>query len=45
MAWVAADLALRDEVSRAAEEAEAAFGAPDILVNCAGVNIRPPLAR
>jgi NAD(P)-dependent dehydrogenase (short-subunit alcohol dehydrogenase family) len=42
-AWVAADLALRGEVSRAAEEAAAAFGAPDILVNCAGVNIRPPL--
>ena len=43
MAWVSADLASRDEVSRAAEEAAAAFGAPDILVNCAGVNIRPPL--
>jgi gluconate 5-dehydrogenase len=42
-AWVSADLALRGEVSRAAEEAAAAFGAPDILVNCAGVNIRPPL--
>jgi NAD(P)-dependent dehydrogenase (short-subunit alcohol dehydrogenase family) len=43
VAWVAADLALRGEVSRTAEEAAAAFGAPDILVNCAGVNIRPPL--
>ena len=43
VAWVSADLASRDEVSRAAEEAAAAFGAPDILVNCAGVNIRPPL--
>jgi NAD(P)-dependent dehydrogenase (short-subunit alcohol dehydrogenase family) len=42
-AWVSADLAVRSEVSRAASEAEAAFGAPDILVNCAGVNIRPPL--
>jgi NAD(P)-dependent dehydrogenase (short-subunit alcohol dehydrogenase family) len=43
VAWVSADLASRDGVSRAAEEAAAAFGAPDILVNCAGVNIRPPL--
>ena len=42
-AWVSADLADRAEVSRAAEEAAAAFGAPDILVNCAGVNLRPPL--
>jgi NAD(P)-dependent dehydrogenase (short-subunit alcohol dehydrogenase family) len=43
VAWVAADLALRDEVSRAAEEAAGVFGRPDILVNCAGVNLRPPL--
>jgi len=42
--WVAADLALRDEVARAADEAAAQFGPPDILVNCAGVNLRPPLA-
>jgi gluconate 5-dehydrogenase len=41
--WVSADLADRAEVARAADEAEAAFGAPDILVNCAGVNVRPPL--
>jgi NAD(P)-dependent dehydrogenase (short-subunit alcohol dehydrogenase family) len=44
VAWVAADLADRAEVVRAAAEAEAAFGPVDILVNCAGVNIRPPLA-
>ena len=44
VAWVSADLALRDEVARAATEAEAAFGPPDILVNCAGINLRPPLA-
>jgi NAD(P)-dependent dehydrogenase (short-subunit alcohol dehydrogenase family) len=43
VAWVVADLALRASVDRAADEAAAAFGAPDILVNCAGVNIRPPL--
>jgi NAD(P)-dependent dehydrogenase (short-subunit alcohol dehydrogenase family) len=42
-AWVSADLADRADVARAADEAEAAFGAPDILVNCAGVNVRPPL--
>ena len=42
-AWVSADLADRAEVARAADEAEAAFGAPDILVNGAGVNVRPPL--
>jgi NAD(P)-dependent dehydrogenase (short-subunit alcohol dehydrogenase family) len=42
-AWVSADLAVRSEVSRAAEEAEKAFGPPDILVNCAGINLRPPL--
>jgi NAD(P)-dependent dehydrogenase (short-subunit alcohol dehydrogenase family) len=44
VAWVAADLAGRDEVARAGEEASAVFGEPDILVNCAGVNIRPPLS-
>ena len=43
VAWVAADLAVRDEVARAGAEAEAAFGPVDILVNCAGINIRPPL--
>ena len=42
-AWVSADLASRAEADRAAEEAAAAFGSPDILVNCAGVNLRPPL--
>jgi NAD(P)-dependent dehydrogenase (short-subunit alcohol dehydrogenase family) len=40
--WVAADLASRAGVERAGDEAEKAFGPPDILVNCAGVNIRPP---
>jgi NAD(P)-dependent dehydrogenase (short-subunit alcohol dehydrogenase family) len=42
-AWVSADLADRAEVRRAASAAAAAFGEPDILVNCAGVNLRPPL--
>lgn len=40
---VSADLADRAEVARAADETAAAFGPPDILVNCAGVNLRPPL--
>src|SRR5450755_4201585 len=32
-------------VDRAAQEAAAAFGPPDVLVNCAAVNLRPPLAE
>jgi NAD(P)-dependent dehydrogenase (short-subunit alcohol dehydrogenase family) len=43
VAWVSADLGDRGEVSRAGAEAEEAYGAPDILVNCAGINLRPPL--
>jgi NAD(P)-dependent dehydrogenase (short-subunit alcohol dehydrogenase family) len=43
-AWVSADLADRLAVERAADEAAAAFGPSDILVNCAGINLRPPLA-
>jgi NAD(P)-dependent dehydrogenase (short-subunit alcohol dehydrogenase family) len=42
-AWVSADLASRAEVDRVADAAAAVFGPPDILVNCAGVNLRPPL--
>ena len=42
-AAVSADLGDRAEVARAGDAAEAAFGAPDILVNCAGLNLRPPL--
>jgi NAD(P)-dependent dehydrogenase (short-subunit alcohol dehydrogenase family) len=44
-AWASADLGDRVELERAAGAAAAAFGAPDILVNCAGVNLRPPLAE
>jgi NAD(P)-dependent dehydrogenase (short-subunit alcohol dehydrogenase family) len=43
-AWVSADLADRDAVAAGADSA-AAFGEPDILVNCAGINLRPPLAE
>jgi NAD(P)-dependent dehydrogenase (short-subunit alcohol dehydrogenase family) len=43
-AWVSADLADRAGLERAADETAAAFGPPDILVNCAGINLRPPLS-
>jgi NAD(P)-dependent dehydrogenase (short-subunit alcohol dehydrogenase family) len=42
-AAVSADLGSRDAVAGAAGEAAAAFGEPDILVNAAAVNLRPPL--
>jgi NAD(P)-dependent dehydrogenase (short-subunit alcohol dehydrogenase family) len=43
-ASVSADLGDRARLEGAAEQAVKPFGEPDILVNCAGVNIRPPLA-
>jgi NAD(P)-dependent dehydrogenase (short-subunit alcohol dehydrogenase family) len=43
--WVSGDLGSRDGVRAAAEEAVRAFGEPDILVNCAGVNLRPPMGE
>lgn len=42
-AWVSADLSTREGSRAAAEEVVEAFGEPDILVNCAGVNLRPPM--
>ncbi|MCP2352567.1 gluconate 5-dehydrogenase [Nonomuraea roseoviolacea subsp. carminata] len=42
-AWVSADLSTRDAVRAAAEEAAAVYGEPDILVNSAGINLRPPM--
>jgi gluconate 5-dehydrogenase len=42
-AWVSADLADRAAVLRGAAAAAVPFGEPDIVVNAAGVNIRPPL--
>jgi NAD(P)-dependent dehydrogenase (short-subunit alcohol dehydrogenase family) len=42
-AWVSGDLRTRDGVRAAAEESAEVFGEPDILVNCAGVNLRPPM--
>jgi gluconate 5-dehydrogenase len=44
-AWVSADLGERAGVRTAAEEAAGIFGEPDILVNCAGVNLRPPMSE
>jgi NAD(P)-dependent dehydrogenase (short-subunit alcohol dehydrogenase family) len=43
-AWVSADLGDRLAVDGAATVAATAFGPPDILVNCAGLNLRPPMA-
>jgi gluconate 5-dehydrogenase len=42
-AWVSADLSTRDGVRAGAEEAAALFGQPDILVNSAGINLRPSM--
>ncbi len=42
-AWVSADLGDRPALARGAEQAAAHFGEPDILVNCAGINLRPAL--
>ncbi|MFD6275565.1 SDR family NAD(P)-dependent oxidoreductase [Streptomyces sp. NPDC060209] len=44
-AWVSADLATAEGVRAAGDKAAAAFGEPDILVNCAGVNLRPPMSE
>jgi gluconate 5-dehydrogenase len=40
---VRADLGDREALARAADEAAAEFGEPDILVNSAAVNLRPPM--
>ncbi|MFF5971365.1 SDR family NAD(P)-dependent oxidoreductase [Streptomyces sp. NPDC012769] len=45
-AWVSGDLGSRDGVRAAAEEAVTVLGGePDILVNSAGINLRPPLSE
>ncbi|MFF4585802.1 SDR family NAD(P)-dependent oxidoreductase [Streptomyces sp. NPDC001388] len=44
-AWVSADLGTREGVRAAAERAAAVYGEPDILVNCAGINVRPPMGE
>jgi NAD(P)-dependent dehydrogenase (short-subunit alcohol dehydrogenase family) len=40
---VSADVGDRAALARAAEAAAGEFGEPDILVNCAGINLRPPM--
>ncbi|RFU88050.1 SDR family NAD(P)-dependent oxidoreductase [Streptomyces triticagri] len=44
-ARVSADLGSRAGVRAAADEAVEHFGEPDILVNCAGINLRPPMGE
>lgn len=44
-ARVSADLSTTEGVRAGADEAVAAFGEPDILVNCAGINLRPPMTE
>jgi NAD(P)-dependent dehydrogenase (short-subunit alcohol dehydrogenase family) len=44
-AWVSADLADRGALPDAVKDITASYGEPDILVNCAGINIRPPMAE
>ncbi len=44
-AWVSADLADSGAALRGAAAAAEPFGEPDIVVNAAAVNIRPPLAE
>jgi NAD(P)-dependent dehydrogenase (short-subunit alcohol dehydrogenase family) len=44
-AAISADLGERPAVAAAASAAREPFGPPDILVNCAGLNLRPPLAE
>lgn len=39
---IAADVARRHEIARLADDAAQPFGAPDILVNAAGINTREP---
>lgn len=43
-AWVSADLSTAEGARSGADGAVRAFGEPDILVNCAGINLRPPMA-
>ncbi|WP_053852538.1 SDR family NAD(P)-dependent oxidoreductase [Streptomyces sp. NRRL B-24085] len=44
-AWVSGDLSTRDGVRTAAQKAAEVFGEPDILVNSAGINLRPPMTE
>lgn len=44
-AGIVGDLGTRDGIRRAADAAAEPFGEPDILVNSAGINLRPPFAE
>jgi NAD(P)-dependent dehydrogenase (short-subunit alcohol dehydrogenase family) len=44
-AYVSGDLSSRAGTLAAADASAGIFGEPDILVNCAGVNLRPPMAE
>ncbi|WP_193598406.1 SDR family NAD(P)-dependent oxidoreductase [Microbacterium sp. YJN-G] len=44
-AGVVGDLSTREGIREVAEAAVVPFGEPDILVNSAGINIRPPMAE
>lgn len=44
-AWVSADLGRRDGTRAGADAATEPFGEPDILVNSAGINLRPPMSE
>ncbi|WP_327112915.1 SDR family oxidoreductase [Streptomyces sp. NBC_01341] len=44
-AWVSADLGTTEGVRTAAEASTDAFGEPDIIVNSAGINLRPPMSE
>jgi gluconate 5-dehydrogenase len=41
--YVTCDLAIRDSIAGCASAAARFFGPPDVVVNCAGVNIRKPM--
>jgi len=45
VAWYSTDLSERSLLSPTASALSQFFGDPDILVNCAGVNLRPPMAE
>ncbi|GAA2444479.1 SDR family NAD(P)-dependent oxidoreductase [Streptomyces lavendulocolor] len=44
-AWVSGDLSTRAGVRAAADAAAGVYGEPDILVNSAGINLRPPMGE
>ncbi|MFF8289198.1 SDR family NAD(P)-dependent oxidoreductase [Streptomyces sp. NPDC016309] len=44
-AWVSGDLSGRAGVRAAAEAAAEVYGEPDVLVNSAGINLRPPMGE